>query len=534
MIDKYGMEGQSTGSRLLVASCMLGLLAGCQDSFELDEEAEVPSYASALKLGGDTTDVDVSPESKGVFAAPAANLSKSNLELHELGDENFEQPFVAAPSDEHPRFDGLGPVSNNKDCAACHPDDGRGSPPPFTETWKKLGDDESLFLRISIETDDAGYCVPAAVNNYCAPVAVPGFSDQLFHRGLPQLRPDSPGTGQADVYIRYETQEIEYLDGERITLRKPVFQIRNPYDSPGEKPGDNTPPVSRLFQDDVRAGARIGNHVFGLGLLEAVSEQDILALADEDDADGDGISGRPNRVLDPEKKMSGDPEPVSLGRFGWKANTPSIAVQSLGALRGDIGITNFLFPEESIAGTPLHDDYLSRNPDDTGRDAEGNPEADDEFSDSVVFYIRTLHVPARRNIDDPTVIRGARLFDAAGCAACHHPQFVTRKHPAGIVELENQEIFPFTDMLLHDMGEGLADGRRDFQATGTEWRTPPLWGIGLTKIVNPDAGFLHDGRASTLEEAILWHGGEAETAKENFRTMKKGDRNALIKFLESL
>jgi CxxC motif-containing protein (DUF1111 family) len=528
---------KTTVIALFVATALCACGGGSNDDngfFILDPNTPTPAFSAAVDLGGDTTDPTASSGSSHAFSAPAANLTPVDLATHMTGDGNFEQSFVTAPDPAHPQFDGLGPVNNNNDCNSCHQRDGRGTPPSFSDTFVKLGNNESLFLRISIEDEDTASCIPGINNMYCAPVAVPGFSTQLFQRGQIQVRPDSPGTGQADVYVRYVTSEVQYPDGATVTLRKPVFEIRNPYDSSGEKPGDNVPPVSRLLQDDVKTSPRIGMPVFGIGLLEAISEADILALADADDIDGDGISGRPNYVFDPKKELLGDPDPVSLGRFGWKANTPSNEVQSLGALRGDIGITNFLFPAESIAGTPLHDDYLIRNPDDTGMDAIGNPEADDDFANTVVFYVSTLHVPARRNVDDPGVIRGARLFFAAGCAACHHPSFVTGAHPDGIAELENQTIYPFTDMLLHDMGEGMADGRRDFLATGREWKTRPLWGIGLTQVVNPLTGFLHDGRARSLEEAILWHGGEALQSRERFRKMRQEDRVALLGFLESL
>ena len=542
----YYTQQQRVIPRLIILGALV-FSAGCDDNsndstgdptdnwyFVLDPNTPVPAYAAAVKLGGDTTDTTVSGGSSHAFSAPAANLNATDLAVHMTGDANFEQSFVTAPDPVHPQFDGLGPVNNNNNCNACHQRDGRGTPPAFSENYSRLGNNESLFLRISIENPETAACVPEAGNQYCAPVPVPGFSSQLFHRGQVQVRPDSPGTGQADVYVRYVTRNTTYLDGNSVTLRRPEFEIRNPYDSPGEQPGDYDPALSRLLQPDVRRSPRVGMPVFGVGLLEAIPETDILALADPNDTDGNGISGRPNYVFDPKKQLLGDPSPVSLGRFGWKANTPSNEVQSLGALRGDIGITNFLFPQESIAGTVLHDDYLARNADDNGMDAMGNPEASDDFARSVVFYVETLHVPARRNTDDPNVIRGAKLFQAAGCAACHHPSFVTGSHPNGITELENQTIYPFTDMLLHDMGDGLADGRQDFLASGKEWKTRPLWGIGLTLVVNPLAGFLHDGRARTLEEAILWHGGEAEQAKENFRTMHENDRNALIAFLNSL
>ena len=265
-----------------------------------------------------------------------------------------------------------------------------------------------------------------------------------------------------------------------------------------------------------------------------------MANVDANDSNQDGISGRANYVFDAVKAQAGASNPVSLGRFGWKANTPSVRVQSLGALRGDIGITNPLFPDESVAGTALHDSYLTRTGFvDTGSDVNGEPEASAEFSDSVVFYAETLAVPARRNVDNADVREGARLFEQLNCSGCHTPSFVTKASGdiGGTSMIEghkSQTIYPFTDMLLHDMGEELADGRPDFLADGNEWRTRPLWGIGLTQTVNPQAGFLHDGRAATLEEAILWHGGEAEKSQQDFMALSYEERSQVIDFLMSL
>ena len=210
-----------------------------------------------------------------------------------------------------------------------------------------------------------------------------------------------------------------------------------------------------------------------------------------------------------------------IGRFGWKANQPRLETQTAAAFHGDIGITSPLQPGPTC--TDAQPECLA-SPD------GGDPEIPAELFDDVVFYVQTLAVPAAR--DYPDRKRGAELFFAAGCHQCHAPRHETGRHD--IPALSNQIIFPYTDLLLHDMGPGLADGRTDFQASGSEWRTPPLWGIGLTETVNGHTRFLHDGRARNLEEAILWHGGEAENAKEAFRAMSAEDRAALIKFLESL
>jgi CxxC motif-containing protein (DUF1111 family) len=502
-----------------------------------------PAYARVTASGGDTTNFDSNQSSSG-FDTPATNLSGTRLDEHLVGDAGFEVKFIKAVSIDFPDNDGVGPVFNNDACIECHTRDGRGNysstalnAPPGD--WTLLGSNEAIFLRVSIGPEE-GACVPDALNAYCAPEAVPGFSGQLFHRGVLGLRSDgSDFSGQADVYVKFETSEVTYGDGSTQTLYKPVFEIRNPYDSSGEAPGDNKPPVSRLLQDDVMTSPRMGLPVFGLGLLEAIPEADILALADPDDGDGDGISGKPNYVFDQVKFMQGDPDPVSLGRFGWKAGTPSVAAQGSGAYRGDMGVTNYLFPGESIVGTPLHDAYLVTNPNDDG---QMGAEVNEEVVKAVMFYVNTLAVPARRNVDEDTVLRGATLFEQANCVACHHPSFTTGSHPGiwgpsgtvSIPEVEAQTIYPFTDMLLHDMGDGLADNRPDFLATGREWKTRPLWGVGLTPTVNLLAGYLHDGRARSLEEAILWHGGEAEAAREAFRSLSAADRDALVAFLRSL
>ncbi|WP_445777278.1 di-heme oxidoredictase family protein [Shewanella sp.] len=501
-----------------------------------------PSYTDVIALGGDTTTFDASNSGHG-FSTPSLNLTEDELALHLEGDANFEASFTTAPNSEHPELDGLGPVFNNADCNSCHQRDGRNSTPFLAadQTRVKLDSSAGIFLRIS-KASDQPCTVGTADNQYCAPIKVPDFGDQLFHRGVLKARADwqnNAFVGQADVYLSYERHDVTYADGVVVSLKKPIFEVENPYDAPGEtKQSANV--TSNLLQDDVLMGWRNGMPVFGLGLLEAIPEASILANVDADDSNNDGISGRANWVFDAVKAQQGDENPVSLGRFGWKANTPSVRVQSLGALRGDIGITNPLFPDESVAGTSLHDSYLTRTGFiDTGEDANGEPEASAAFSDSVVFYAETLAVPARRNVDDSDVREGARLFEQLDCSGCHTPSFVTKTSGdiGGLPmsdSLKGQTIYPFSDMLLHDMGEGLADGRPDFLADGNEWRTRPLWGIGLTQTVNPQAGFLHDGRAATLEEGILWHGGEAQQSTDDFMALSQDERNQVIVFLRSL
>jgi CxxC motif-containing protein (DUF1111 family) len=265
--------------------------------------------------------------------------------------------------------------------------------------------------------------------------------------------------------------------------------------------------------------------MIGLGLLEAVAEADLLARADPDDADGDGITGRPNLVWSEAEGR------VAMGRFGWKAGQSGVDEQAAAAMAGDIGIANPLAPYPAGDCTPAQAACMAAP---TGATARYDDlEAPAEVMDLVSYYSRHLAVPARRDPGAPEVLSGKRLFYEAGCIACHTPKHATARDAADPA-LRGQLIWPYTDLLLHDMGEGLADGRPEGVADGREWRTAPLWGIGLTETVNGHTYFLHDGRARSLSEAILWHGGEAEKSKERFRTMSAADRAALLAFLGSL
>jgi CxxC motif-containing protein (DUF1111 family) len=278
-----------------------------------------------------------------------------------------------------------------------------------------------------------------------------------------------------------------------------------------------TEPAFGPLPDDVQLSPRVAPAVFGVGLLEAVPVADILATADPDDTDGDGISGRPNWVAD---VASGG---TSLGRFGWKANVPTVEQQNAGAFHGDLGITSALFPDENCppeqaaCGSAL---------------SGGVPELDAAKLERVTFYTRTLAVPARRDVGQPATTEGEELFSSLGCASCHLPEL--RTGDSAIAALSDQVIHPYTDLLLHDMGPGLADGRPDGEASGSEWRTAPLWGIGLVDTVNGHTRFLHDGRARDLSEAVLWHGGEAAASADAFRALPARARDTLIAFLESL
>ncbi|MDE0020617.1 MAG: c-type cytochrome [Candidatus Poribacteria bacterium] len=441
------------------------LLASCGDENSMD--IEVPL------AGGDTTVFDASSHA---YSLPAPNLDKEGLELHLEGDAQFEAVFVTAPAEVN---SGLGPLFNSASCVFCHPRDGRA---PAPMQGGPLG---SALIRLSLPDD---------MENGGAPTPVPGYGGQLNDRAIINSEPE------ATVAVHYRIVIVKTADGRSYELRVPEFVIQNAY----------TP-----LPPETLTSLRMPRPVFGLGLLEAVSEEYILSLADEQDADGDGISGKPNYVTDVATGR------LALGRFGWKANQPSLRQQTAAAYHDDMGVTTSLFPRESSYGQLQSDDRMD------------DPEISDEILDAVTFYIQTLAVPARRNVNDPQVRRGERLFTEAQCSACHVPKLRTGVL-ADVPEVSNQTIYPYTDMLLHDMGPELADGRPDYAANGYEWRTPPLWGIGLSAVVNGHTNLLHDGRARSVEEAILWHGGEAEAAREMFKTMPHGDRAALVAFVLSL
>lgn len=437
------------------------------------EEGPGPQDDSSPLAGGATTVFSVN---SNAFSTPAPNLVGDRFDLHMKGDAAFEAQFVSAGGETNY---GLGPVFNNNACIACHPRDGRGRPPYPEET------SQSMFLRISLPGSD-----PVTGG----PLPVPGYGTQLFDKAIFGV----PVQGK----FRTDWKEITgtFADGEGFSLREPHYTVTNSY---------------RSLPGDMLISPRVAPPVFGDGLLEAIAESTILSLADPSDADGDGISGRTNLVWNFLHERS------ELGRFGWKASNPSLLQQSAGAYNGDMGVTSYYFSKESSYGSDLHD----------GR--EDDPEVPQDVLESVVFYVQTLAVPARRNVSNPDVKRGETIFREANCSGCHIPTLQTGTLD-GVPEVSGQTIHPYTDLLLHDMGEGLADGRTDYLASGQEWRTPPLWGIGLTYIVNGHNFYLHDGRARSLMEAILWHGGEAQASREHVRNLSKADRDALIRFLESL
>ncbi len=438
----------------------------------------LPAFGDPLS-GGATT---VFMATEAAFGQPARNLPLDQRTDFFVGNALFNRTWVTAPSSTG-GSDGLGPVFNAASCSSCHFRDGRGRPP--------LAADEpfvGVLFRLSI---------PGTAAEGGA-LGDPNYGDQVNPRAILGVPPEARPT------VSYTEISGAYGDGEPFSLRAPSYDFADLAVGP--------------LDPEIRVSPRVAPFVIGLGLLATLDEATLLERADPDDRDGDGISGRPNVVWDRRQ------ERAVLGRFGWKANQPTLEQQNTGAFLGDIGLSSPLFPEQNC--TPVQTACLAA-PD------GGDPEVDQQKVDAVTFYTRYLAVPARRDVDDPVVLHGEALFADIGCASCHTPTLVTGTDPDA-PPLSDQRIHPYSDLLLHDMGDGLADGRPDFEADGREWRTPPLWGLGLVTVVNHHTLFLHDGRARDVAEAILWHGGEAEAAREAFRLLSSDERAALVRFLESL
>lgn len=455
------------------------------------EDFSAPLAFEENSGGAGTVRARMTPDA---FSQPMENLSFAEELDFRVGNGLFRRIWVSPPASTI-ASDGLGPLFNARSCQRCHLKDGRGHPPEGPDDTAV-----SMFLRISIP----GGPLPE-IAEYIATQADPNYGTQMQDFSLPGH------AAEHELQITYEEIEVPLSDGEVAHLRQPTYTA-------GELGYGPLHPEAML-------SPRIAPQMIGMGLLEAIPVEDILANADPLDLDGDGISGRPQVV------WSSVYDAPMLGRFGHKAGNPTVMEQSAGAFAGDIGISNPLHPDgwgectaaQTACRAALH-----------GGDVEQDGlEIDTVGLDLVVFYSQHLAVPARRDVDHPEVLRGREMFHAVGCTSCHQPAFVTHRQE-GAPSTSFQLIWPYTDLLLHDMGEGLADHRPEARATGREWRTAPLWGIGMTEVVSGHTLFLHDGRARSLLEAVLWHGGEAQAARDAVVEMPSEDRAALIAFLESL
>jgi CxxC motif-containing protein (DUF1111 family) len=446
--------------------------------------------------GGPTT---VWANGKNAFSFPAANLTDEERTRFAIGNSFFKRNWVQAPASTQVR-DGLGPHFIARSCGGCHGLDGRGQPPAFKKGLIDHDPPTELLIRLS---------VPGTAHPHDGVVPEPTYGDQFNNAAVEGVRPEG------EVAIRHTPVHGRFADGTRYTLRQPHYSFKNLGYGP--------------LAAGVMLSPRVPPQLMGVGLIEAIPDADVLANAAAQAAAAGPIKGQPNRVWDaPSQQML-------LGRFGWKANTGTLAHQSAGAFRGDIGITSVWAPEEAC--TPAQKDCLAAQ---GGGHGEAH-EIDLKTLEDVVFYQAVLAPAARRKPLDAQVLKGQALFAAAQCTVCHRPSYTTGQPPLAekFPRLSSQAlvghtIHPYTDLLLHDMGPALADGRPDFAASGRQWKTPPLWGIGLIKDVNGHQRLLHDGRANGVLEAVLWHGGEAEAAQRRVLKMTPSERAALVKFVESL
>ena len=454
----------------------------------------------AMESGATTS---IAPVSRDIFSHPSANLGLDREQNFHLGNALFRQLWVSSPSSTQ-ATDGLGPLFNARSCQSCHIRDGRGHP---LETAGQPA--TSMVLRLArpaITPEEAQSLRDFKAINF--PDAT--YGAQLQDLAVPGL------AAEGKVTVSYSEETVTLKDGETVTLRKPHFGVTDlAYGPLGEA---------------TTISARVAPAMIGLGLIEAIPEADILANADPDDKNSDGIHGRAAIARD---HRTGQ---IALGRFGWKAQNATVRDQVADAFSADIGISTPDRPNPYGDCTAKEPRCLTM-PNGVQKRL-GDTEAAGPILPLVTFYSENLAVPARRKASFPDVLHGKETFYRSGCAACHTPKFVTsddlKDSDGKDAPQAFQLIWPYSDFLLHDMGEGLSDGQQVGVASGRDWRTPPLWGIGLTQTVSGQQAYLHDGRARTLTEAILWHGGEAERARNAFADLSTDDRQALINFLESL
>ncbi len=440
-------------------------------SYEIDEE----NLVSHLSIEAFTVDK--------AFGRGISELSELELSFFGIGNAMFDQSWVSAPATTTSR-DGLGPIFNARACASCHLNDGRGKPILTTGA-----DSEGFLLRLSSGNDPIS-----------GPIAFPNYGGQLQ---------DDSNLGvlqEGEINVVFEIISGEYPDGTPYELRKPTYSIIG--ENYGSVSGANISP-------------RIGQQLIGLGFLDALSEASILANEDINDNDGDGISGKANYAWNVKENKA------TIGKFGWKSNQPNLEQQISGAFNGDMGLTTSTFPEENC---PEGIDCSSIA---NGVNEGESVEVTDTQMTRMMTYMSAISVPKRRDYKTYDVLKGKELFNSFECAKCHVTNFTTSNSEL-LPQISNVTIRPYSDLLLHDMGEKLADNSEDFLASGREWRTQPLWGIGMIEYVNSHTFLLHDGRARNIEEAILWHGGEAESPKNNFMNASATERAQVLSFLNSL
>jgi len=434
-----------------------------------------------LTVGSLTVAADVTEP----YTSPIPGLKREELAFFERGKKALSAKWVVFPSLGGDW--GLGPTFIADACTGCHLRGGRGVVNP---------DPDSLLIHQLVRLSVPG------ITQHGGPLPHPAYAGQLQVAGAQFGVETNVVPAEAEVYVDWHEVPFEFPDGSIAMLREPGLRIEELNFGP--------------LGEDTMTSLRNTQALVGLGFLEAVPESVLRKIVAQQKKIG--LNGRLNVVRDDINNTT------AIGRFGWKANEPSIAQQIAGAFRGDLGVTSPVYNTENC---PDAQEMCKRMP------PGNNPELIQSDWDAISFFIRASSVPARRNTDDPAVLRGEKRFAEIGCADCHLPTLETGEYPP-LPALSNLKIHAYTDLLLHDMGEKLADGRPDFEAGPRDWRTPPLWGIGLSPAVNGSSHLLHDGRARSVLEAILWHGGEAMPSAEKFISLEESGRDDLLEFVESL
>ena len=462
----------------------------------------VPLPDATLSGGLGSVPYNYSDNGLFMFQQPQNNIGMQNMQRFVEGRQRIHSSFRTGEhnepgNDPYLPFAGLqGPRFNQSACIGCHINNGR-SPAPMALNQRL---DSMAVLAAAIDAN--GKQVPHP--RYGTAIQM----NAMAADGTPQ------DWGNSVRVAGFDTRSVKLVDGTTVELRKPTLGFDGP-----------VPDAYSL---------RAAQPMIGTGLLEAIPEADILARV-RSTPDEDGVKGQPNFVFDPETGA------VRLGRFGWKASKATLRQQAAAALLQDMSVTSPVYPNRACLTGPAGCT--------SGGVEKGISEADLQ---SIARYLALVAVPAQRSlasgfpkgvapldehrVDPAQVSAGASIFQGIRCAACHTVEMKTGSGHL-MAEVRNQTIRPYTDLLLHDMGAGLADTLVEGQASGNMWRTAPLWGIGYTdKVMGNSAkvGYLHDGRARNLTEAILWHGGEAERARQRFENLSRGDREALLAFLKSL
>lgn len=447
----------------------------------LNAQGEVPALLVSEELPGGTG--STSDFSTNAFSHPMSGTRGSLRRDFVVGNSFFKTAWVTSPSSTLIR-DGLGPIYNAVSCSSCHLLDGRGRGLPDEDGVVDI----SLLFRLRVK------------KRYHQVAPHPEYGGQFQPVGIEGV------AGEGEVHVKFKTIRGKFADGKSFELKAPQYEFINLAYGP--------------LGSETIASPRVAPQMIGLGLIEAIKKEDILVHADPDDLNGDGISGRPNLV---NSLVLGE---NALGRFGHKAGKATLIEQNAAAFNGDIGITSSLFPNEECT-------YVQIDCQNTMTEAD----ISDDVLEKVTTYTQLLAVPKRRDFNDDGVKNGRAHFYKMNCVACHHPSYQTAVNASHNI-LENQTIYPYSDFLLHDMGDALADDQEGYlneeSASAREWRTPPLWGLGLVETVNGHTRYLHDGRARSLEEAVLWHGGEAQVAKDRYLKLSAKERSELVSFLKSL